>query len=277
MRTFFTRLIFIIFFVCSWCFAQTFTGSLEGRVADTQGAVIQNAGVAARNMANNVVRRTTSATDGRFRIDGLEAGEYQITTTAPQFSDLQTRVVVRVSEVTSLTLRLHIAGSPESVDVRDSALDRSSNVISNPITEREIHETPLANRSFANIAYLAPQTAPVEPSDPTKARTTAVSFAGSSGLNVDLSVDGGDDNDDYIGGFLQNYTPEAIREFNVRTAQFDPDTSRSNGGSIVISTLSGTNDWHTGVSGFFRTEVFNARNRLDNPQPNPKQPYSKQD
>ena len=33
-------------------------------------------------------------------------------------------------------------------------------------------------------------TQPVEPSDPTKARITAVAFAGSSGLNVDLSVDG---------------------------------------------------------------------------------------
>jgi hypothetical protein len=94
---------------------------------------------------------------------------------------------------------------------------------------------------------------------------------------VDLSVDGGDNNDDYIGGFLQNYSPEAIREFNVRTAQFDPDTSRTNGGSVIISTHSGTNDWHGSVAGFFRADALNARNDLDNPAPNPKQPYSKQD
>jgi hypothetical protein len=103
-----------------------------------------------------------------------------------------------------------------------------------------------------------------------------VSFAGSSGLNVDLSVDGGDNNDDFIGGFLQNISPEAIREFNVRTAQFDADTSRTNGGSIIISTQSGTNQWHGSGTAFFRASALNARNALDNPEPDPKQPYASQ-
>ena len=86
---------------------------------------------------------------------------------------------------------------------------------------------PLPTRSFANIAYLAPGTEPVEPSDPTKARITAVSTGGSSGLNTELSVDGADNSDDYIGGFLQNFSPEAIREFAVRTALEDADTGRT--------------------------------------------------
>jgi hypothetical protein len=38
-----------------------------------------------------------------------------------------------------------------------------------------------------------------------------VSFGGSSGLNIDFSVDGGDNNDDFIGGFLQNYSPRQCR------------------------------------------------------------------
>ena len=115
-------------------------------------------------------------------------------------------------------------------------------------------------------------TAPVEPSDPTKGRITAVSFAGSSGLNVDLSVDGGDDNDDYIGGFLQNISPDAIQEFVVRTGQFDADASRTNGGSVIISTKSGTDQWHWSGAGFFRQQGMTARNTLDNPAPSPKQP-----
>ena len=69
-----------------------------------------------------------------------------------------------------------------SIDVGDKALDVTTPVISNPVSLREIQKTPLANRSFANIAYIVPMTAPVEPSDPTKARITAVSFSGSSGL-----------------------------------------------------------------------------------------------
>src|SRR5438105_14767655 len=119
-------------------------------------------------------------------------------------------------------------------------------------------------------------TQPVEPSDPTKARITAVSFGGSSGLNVDLSVDGGDNNDDYIGGFLQNFSPEAMQEFVVRTSQFGADTSRTNGGSVIISTRRGTDDWHGSASYYYRGSSLNARNALDNPEPNPKQPFSRQ-
>src|SRR5258708_2197257 len=116
----------------------------------------------------------------------------------------------------------------------------------------------------------------VELSDATKARITAVSFGGSSGLNVDLSVDGGDNNDDFIGGFLQNYSPDAMQEFTVRTAQFDADTSRTNGGSVIISTRRGTDAWHGSLAGYFRDASLNARNDLDNPEPNPKQPFSRQ-
>jgi hypothetical protein len=169
------------------------------------------------------------------------------------------------------------------VEVRDRGpslasqpIETTSSTIKTVITSSDLDEVPLSARSFANISYLAPFTAPVEPSDPTKARITAVSFGGSSGLNVDLSVDGGDNNDDYIGGFLQNFSPEAVGEFVVRTSQFGADTSRTNGGSVIISTRRGTDDWHGGASYYYRGRALNARNALDNPEPNPKQPFSRQ-
>jgi hypothetical protein len=67
-----------------------------------------------------------------------------------------------------------------------------------------------------------------------------------------------------------------MQEFTVRTAQFDADTSRTNGGSIILSTRRGTDNWHGSVAGYFRNESLNARNPLDNPEPNPKQPFSRQ-
>jgi TonB dependent receptor len=169
------------------------------------------------------------------------------------------------------------------VEVRDRGpslasqpIETTGSTIKTVITSSDLDEVPLSARSFANISFLAPFTAPVEPSDPTKARITAVSFGGSSGLNVDLSVDGGDNNDDYIGGFLQNFSPEAVQEFVVRTSQFGADTSRTNGGSVIISTRRGTDEWHGSASYYYRGNNLNARNTLDNPAPNPKQPFSRQ-
>ncbi|HXO37255.1 MAG TPA: hypothetical protein VN872_01385, partial [Candidatus Acidoferrum sp.] len=34
--------------------------------------------------------------------------------------------------------------------------------------------------------------------------------------------------------------------------------------------------WHGSIAGYFRNESLNARNKLDNPEPNPKQPFSRQ-
>jgi hypothetical protein len=70
-------------------------------------------------------------------------------------------------------------------------------------------------------------------------------------------------------------TPDAIEEFNVRTAQFDADTSRTNGGSVIITSKRGTDDWHGTAADYFRAKKLNARNSLDNPEPNPKQPFSR--
>ena len=71
-----------------------------------------------------------------------------------------------------------------------------------------------------------------------------MSVGGSSGLNNVLSVDGGDNSDDYIGGFLQNFSPDAIQEFAVRTSQEDADTGRTVGGSVVITTKRGSDVFH---------------------------------
>ena len=54
-------------------------------------------------------------------------------------------------------------------------------------------------------------------------------------------MDGGDNSDDYIGGFLQNFSPDAIQEFAVQTAHEDADTGRTAGGSVEITTKRGTN------------------------------------
>jgi hypothetical protein len=268
----------------STCLAQTPQGSLVGTVRDGSGAVVVGAEVRAALPDEGVTRTTTTTAAGQYTLVALPPGIYKISVRSPGFAPALTDVRVGVGATPAVTIVLQPAGVRESVVVKGASpslaaqpLDSTSSVQQTVIGRSDLEALPLAHRSFANISYLSPMTEPVEPSDPTKARITAVSFGGSSGLNVDLSVDGGDNNDDYIGGFLQYYSPDAIREFVVRTAQFDADTSRTNGGSIIISTRRGTDAWHGGAAGYFRSTALNARNTLDNPDPSPKQPFSRQD
>src|SRR5208283_1854949 len=167
-----------------------------------------------------------------------------------------------------------VAGKASSITTE--SIDTASAVHQGVISGQDLETLPLAARSFANIAYLTPGTEPVEPSDPTKARITAVSTGGSSGLNNELSVDGADNSDDWIGGFLQNFSPDAIQEFAVRTAQEDADTGGTTAGSVIITTRHGTNQWHGSGAFYGRAAALNARFPIENPAPNPKQPFSRQ-
>ena len=263
--------------------AQSPEGALIGTVVDSTGARIAGATVKASAQGFPLVRSVKTNSIGEFRIESLPPGNYDITAEARGFGANSGTVKVAVNSASTLNVKLPPATVQEKVKVSDTAgsitaqtIESSSSVVKGTVGREDLESLPLAHRSFANIAYLVPMTEPVEPSDPTKARITAVSFGGSSGLNVDLSVDGGDNNDDYIGGFLQNFSPDAMQEFSVRTAQFDTDTSRTNGGSVVISTRRGTDQWHGGVGAFYRNKSLNARNPLDNPDPNPKQPCSRE-
>jgi hypothetical protein len=277
----------VLFCVCyllaQGAIAQTPEGALVGIVFDASGARVAGASVSVEGLESPTKRTTTSNVFGEFRFDGLAPGRYRVAVRAPGLAEAVSVVRVSVSSVPTLAVTLKPQAVRQIVQVRDTGtsltaqpIETTSSVQKTTVSAQDLAAIPLAHRSFANISYLSPMTQPVEPSDPTKARITAVAFAGSSGLNVDLSVDGGDNNDDYIGGFLQNYSPDAIQEFAIRTAQFDADTSRTNGGSVIITTRRGTDDWHGGLAVYLRERALNARNSLDNPEPNPKQPFARE-
>ncbi len=267
----------------SECFGQTPQGAIAGTVFDQSWARLAGATIIVESRETGLKRTASSDSVGEFRATAIPPGRYRVTFAAPGFAQETYDIDVSASSTPTISamMKPQIPGQTVSVEAKEASLawqpiETTSSVEKTTISAQDLARIPLAHRSFANIAYMSPMTLPVEPSDPTKARITAVSFGGSSGLNVDLSVDGGDDNDDYIGGFLQNYSPDVIQSFAVRTASFDADTSRTNGGSIVIATRSGTDRWHGDLAGYFREKGLNARNELDNPAPNPKQPFSRQ-
>ncbi|HYM75549.1 MAG TPA: carboxypeptidase regulatory-like domain-containing protein [Candidatus Dormibacteraeota bacterium] len=267
-------------------------GSLRGTVQDATGARVTSAKIVVESSGSAIRRETVSEDRGEFRVDDLAPGAYRITVSAEGFAPAQANVSIAVSSVREVAVTLKAAAPSESVSVKGQSssittqpMDVVSVVHQGVISSGDLETLPLAARSFANIAYLAPGTEPVEPSDPTKARISAVSTGGSSGLNNDLSVDGGDNSDDWIGGFLQNISPDAIQEFAVRTANEDADTGGTTAGSVVITTKRGTNEWHGSGAFYERASELNARFPIENPAQtcaagrcvnNPKQPFSRQ-
>ncbi|HEY2121560.1 MAG TPA: carboxypeptidase regulatory-like domain-containing protein [Candidatus Acidoferrum sp.] len=263
-------------------YAQLPSGSLRGTVQDSSGARVTAASISLGNPERSISREAHADARGEFRIDDLAPGSYVVTVSATNFADAHSTVIIAVSSVREISVILQPESLSERVlvtapqSITSEQLDTASATHQAIIYRQDLAGIPLAARSFANISYLAPGTEPVEPSDPTKARITAVSTGGSSGLNNEVSVDGGDNSDDYIGGFLQNFSPDSIQEFAFRTALTDADTGRTTAGSVVITTRSGTNNWHGEGAFYERAAALNARFPIDNPAPDPKQPFSRQ-
>lgn len=271
-------------FAVAVCQAQDFRGNIIGEVVDSSGAAVPSARVVARSPQTSFERAAVSDAQGEFRLADLPPGLYRLTVTAKGFSDATSDVSAVVSSVQDIKVTLKPAPVEQRVVVQGEAssittepIDITSVVHGGAVSAQDLQTIPLAHRTFANIAFLVPGTEPVEPSDPTKARITAVSFGGSSGLNDVLSVDGGDNSDDYIGGFLQNFSPDAVQEFAVQSSQQNADIGRTVGGSVEITTKRGTNDWHGEGAFIERAAALDARYPIENPAPLPKQPFSSQD
>jgi hypothetical protein len=272
--------------------AQNPRGSLRGTIQDATGARVPSAKIVVRAVDSSLQRESASEDRGEFRLDDLQPGIYHMTVSAAGFAPAESDVSVAVSSVREVTVTLKPAAASQTVTVQSQAssittqpIDLSSAVHGGVVGGQDLEALPLPARSFANIAYLVPGTEPVEPSDPTKARITAVSTGGSSGLNNELSVDGADNSDDWIGGFLQNFSPDGIQEFAVRTSNEDADTGGTTAGSVVITTKRGSNEWHGDGAFYERAAVLNARFPIENPAQtcidricvnNPKQPFSRQ-
>src|ERR1700676_4565163 len=193
--------------------AQKVRGTLRGTVQDASGARIPSAKIVAESPESALRREAASDARGEFRLEDLPVASYHIVVSANGFGAASSDVEVVLASVREMNVTLKPASARQTVTVQDQAssittqsIDTASAVRQTVVTSQDLETISLATRSFANIAYLAPGTEPVEPSDPTKARITAVSTGGSSGLNNELSVDGGDNSDDYIGGFLQNFS-----------------------------------------------------------------------
>src|SRR6266446_7824414 len=179
--------------------AQEFRGSLLVTIQDSSGGRIPGADVSLTQDRIGTSRSAKSNARGEVRFDALQPGTYAISADATGFKGTTAAVVVAVGSQPTLGITLAPETIQETVQVHDRGpslasqpIETTSSTVKTVITSADLDEVPLSARTFANISLLAPFTAPVEPSDPTKARITAVSFGGSSGLNVDLSVDGGE-------------------------------------------------------------------------------------
>ena len=91
--------------------------TLSGTITDATGAVIPGASITINDAANKVVRIVTSDRSGRYLLDGLTPGSYQLGAMAPGFQRQQLAVSVVASQQNQANLTLAVGQASETVAV----------------------------------------------------------------------------------------------------------------------------------------------------------------
>jgi hypothetical protein len=238
------------------------TGAITGVVKDQSGAVVPGATVKATNIATGISRTTTASDAGVYELAALPPAEYRVEVQAQGFARyVQEPVTVNALSRVTVDPEMKPAGAAEQVTVTGESvplIETTKTEVGGVVNQRQIENLPVNGRSFASLAILIPG-ATLQPSfDPTKARVGTFSVGGATGRNLNITIDGGDNKDNAVGGILQNFTLEGIQEFALSTQRFSAANGRSGGALLSIVSKSGSNDIHGSGFGFFRHDSLNA-------------------
>jgi hypothetical protein len=255
--------LFFVFAPASALAQQATRSTLTGVVTDPNGDVMPGAKITATLAAAGIRRQTVSNDQGVYVLTDLVPGEYEVRAEAPGFVTMSTKVplALNVGQSVTLNVRLEVAG--QSVTVSDTfgspqEIDNTTSFVQGVVQSREVQSLPLNGRNFLELALLIPGNAPAPNFDPTKTNTVVISSAGQLGRGGNVTIDGADNNDDVVGGPVQNISQEAIQEFQIVTNRFSSQVGRSGSSVVNVVTKSGTNDLHGSGSFYFRDRSLQA-------------------
>ena len=139
--------------------AQEQSGSIQGVVKDSQGAVLPGATVEAKSLdRTGVVNTVVSDTVGVYRFPALPTGIYEITATLTGFTTAKvTNVQLSLGQILKIDLSLGLATLAETVQVTSESplIDVKQNQNASSLS-RDIIERIPKGRDFTSVISMVP-------------------------------------------------------------------------------------------------------------------------
>jgi hypothetical protein len=256
------------------CGAQT--GSIDGTVSDSAGAVIPGAAITARNLQSGASRSVTSNALGAYSIPDLSVGTYDLSVAKAGFKTFKVSgAQLSVAQSLTVAAGLEPGTVNEEIEVRGDQLptiDRDSAQVSNLVDRTEIRDLPLITRNPYDLILLSPGTSETN-------ALGGITVNGARERNNNFLLDGVDNNDTSvpgrIGGVL-NANPDSAEEFRVITNNFNAEFGRNTGAIVDVVTASGGNTVHGDLYEFGRWNGFaGARDWFNPASQGPMNPYER--
>src|SRR5215212_7337356 len=270
-RFFFLSLMFVLL-VAPATFGQTVTGTLQGTVSDSKGAVVAGADVVIRNLETGQERNIKTNGDGRYDATFLPLGRYVVTASGTGFSKVaQENIEVTLNQTRVVDFTLNPSGVTEAVIVSaDTAPINTTNAeIKGSLNAQEIQDKPTFNQgSFLTLAetFTGFQENPTSgQNNPTASSGSSVNFNGTGTRGATFQINGVNNDDSSENQNRQGASLSTIKEFQVITNNFTAEFGRGYGAVVLVQTKSGTNTLHGDVYWYHNKSAFNATNNVFNP------------
>ena len=241
-------------------FAQTIKGIVTGVVRDKSGAVIPNANVIITGQDTGETRKTTSGSNGAYRVDAINPGRYQIAVEAPGFEAFTvTNLNVLASVVTSYdpTLVVGKVNSTVTVEANSNIINTENGSLSGTVGSVELSKIPIFSLNPIELATTLPG-------------VQVVNAGGTSnGYNIEVNgtrprannflIDGQDINDNSIAGqAVQPNITDSYTQVVVLTNSSSAEYGRGGGAIVNLVSRSGTNQFHGSAWDLYTGSGLNA-------------------
>ncbi len=252
--------------------AQVRSGTISGKVADSSGAAITGAKVAVIEQQTNQRYEVATNEAGEFAVPYRPAGIYTVEVKSPSFAEYR-QVDIPLANAQSLrvNITLSVAAIEQSVTVRASAaqLQTENATVSNAMGDAAIQSLPNVNRNayfFAAIQQgIVPRARFYDSTGPNsfgigiegRRQFSAFSANGGQAFTNDIQVDGVS-----VQGSAWNEAavlpnPDGIQEMRTNINNFSAEYGRAQA-VVIVTTKSGTNEFHGTASFRHRNDALNA-------------------
>jgi len=246
-------------------------GSFSGTVSDKAGAVVAGATVKITSQGTGLAREAKTNDSGYYLVPLLPVTFYTIRVEAQGFAPAEQKDIrLQVDEHRELDFTLQPASVSTNVEVSatEVAVETSNPTLGQVITSEQVADLPLNGRNFTQLATLTPgttsSTSPVSffTSAASSEAATRGSFSLSSGgsreQETDWLLDGNDNNQLDEGGIAIFSSIDDIQEFKVLTYNYSAEYGERAGPTVLVTTKSGSNQFHGSLFEFFRNTDLDA-------------------
>ncbi|MGC2499616.1 MAG: carboxypeptidase-like regulatory domain-containing protein [Acidobacteriaceae bacterium] len=255
-------------------------GSISGNITDKSGSSVPGASVTVTAQSTGQARAAKTDAAGHYEVPLLPVGTYSVRVDASGFQSTETKdLQLQVDEARELDFNLTPATVVTTVTVSGApvAVETANPSLGQVITSQQVAELPLNGRDFVQLATLtAGATAETNPnsfftsgsdSEVAARGSFSLSVGGSRPNSTDWLLDGVDNNELTAGGIGVFSSIDDIQEFKVLTYTYSAEFGTRAGPTVLVTTKSGSNDFHGSLFEFVRNTDLDAKGDFDTTTP----------